>query len=82
MPQTREQREAELVLARKACLLLLPITEPGGAGVFLLNREAHGEPIASLIDQFLRLDKKEQRQVAAGVHGKKGGRPRKKAASG
>ena len=83
MSQSKEVRDKQLVNARRACLLLLPVTDPASdTAVLSLTKQLHGEAIADLIEQFSRLDKKERDQIANGSLGKAfgslGGRPSKK----
>jgi hypothetical protein len=70
-----DERAQSLINARLACEWL---------GVCLSTMFVRGEDrtnVACLIDEFTRLDAKEQGQVEAGKlgapHGSKGGRPRK-----
>jgi len=73
-------RETQLVNARHACLELVQYAL--GKDPVIILGEPHREHIADLIEQFGRLDKKEQRQIAQGKKGAKfgklGGRPRKR----
>jgi len=79
---TKEEKEVSLVNARRACLMLIEFAI-GAAPAIILN---HGqrEEIASLLEEFSRLDAIERRQIEAGkkngklgaIHGKKGGRPK------
>lgn len=76
---TKEQRQESLINARRACLMLIEYAI--GVNMLILG-EPQREAIASLIEEFGRLDGKERRQIEAGKlgakHGEKGGRPTKK----
>lgn len=80
---TKAEREESLINARRACLALVSYAT-GEAMVIILGAN-HREQIASLIEEFSRLDAKERRQREAGKlgakHGRKGGRPVKKKAA-
>jgi len=73
-------RETQLVNARRACLELVQYAT--GKHLMIILGEPHREYIADLIEQFGRLDKKEQNQIKQGKKGAKfgklGGRPPKK----
>lgn len=77
---TKDEREQSLLSARLACLALTPYAI-GNSAVIVLS-DPHREWIACLLEEFGRLDNKEQRQREAGSlgaeHGAKGGRPSKK----
>lgn len=74
--------EEQLEQARNACQVLTSYTEYGQGGVsdvglpVLILAEAQRPGIRALVEQFCRLDAKEQRQRSQGHHGKKGGRPK------
>lgn len=70
-----------LINARRAALLLVGYAVGDTYSLLLPPDPATRNAIADLIDQFARLDKKEQKQIQAGqkgaTHGAKGGRPKK-----
>ncbi len=75
----REEHAKSLVMARSACLALAEFAV-GKAKVIILG-DRQREEVASLIEEFGRLDAKERKQQKEGakgaIHGVKGGRPRK-----
>lgn len=75
---TNQERQQSLVLARCACLLLTEYAT--GDGLLILG-EPQRDSIASLLEEFGRLDGIEQGQIEAGrKFGSLGGRPKKKPA--
>ena len=69
---TRKEKEKQLANARRAALMLAPFA-CGELPVAVLCDHAR-EIVADLLEQFGRLDRAEQREMADGG---KGGRPRK-----
>lgn len=68
---TKDERQQSLTSARAACHFLRHYIQSQ-----IVDDRLRAE-ITCLLDEFERLDEKEQLQAAQGVHGDKGGRPRK-----
>jgi hypothetical protein len=70
----------QLVLARRGAFALAPFAL--GQHQTIMLTAAHREAITALLEQFTRLDAKEQKQIAAGIKGKEfgklGGAPKTK----
>lgn len=81
MPKQQSETQKQLINARRLCLTLMALIGGSDTAALVLTKAQHGTALADLLNQFARLDKKEQEQRKAGKlgaeHGKRGGRPRK-----